>query len=299
MFASIFLRAAAVAVLAVSPAVAQEADEDLPEFPTTSFEDGALSAEISVGEITARVTIEKMPEDDPDLNFPVLHVLVDDREVLRAIGAGADLDEPSAEASIAEMDSSNDTPEVYFTSYSGGAHCCSRTIVATKTGLGWKAVNVGEFDSDGGYIEDADGDGRAEIVLADNRFLYRFDCYSCSAAPLMVLSVENGAVVDRSSDPRFREVHEQWLQELEDGSDAIRRWRSPGFLAGWVATRIRLGEGKEAWQELIDRWDSASDEGALACTNGADLQKCARRDRKVLKFPDRLKLFLSANGYGF
>lgn len=299
MFASTVSRAAAMALLAVSTAAAQDIEEDAPDFPTTIFEEGAISAEVSTGGLTARITIEKMPDEDPDLDFPVLHILVNGAEVLRAVGTGSDLDFPATEASIAEMDPANDTPEVYFTSYSGGAHCCSRVTVATKTGERWKAVEVGEFDSDGDYLEDADGDGRAEIVLADNRFLYRFDCYACSAAPLMVLGIDKGAVVDLSADPRFRKTHERWLEDLEDGTDAIRRWASPGFLAGWMATRIRLGEGGAAWSELLANWDSANDPGAQACLTGAELENCPRRDRKVLKFPERLKIFLDANGYAF
>jgi hypothetical protein len=299
MFASIALRAAAIAVLAASAAFAQEGEEDAPDFPTTEFADGAITAEVSEGDITARIVMEKVPGDDPTLDFPVLHVLVNGAEVLSAVGAGSDLDYPATEASIAEIDPANDTREVYFTSYSGGAHCCSRVIVATKAGDGWKAVDVGEFDSDGDYLEDADGDGRAEIVLADNRFLYRFDCYACSAAPLRILGIDGGKVVDLSTEPRFHETHRRWLEDLEDGTDAIRRWQSPGFLAGWVATRVRLGEGKEAWDELLANWDLAKDRGAAACTTGADIEKCPRKNRKVLKFPDRLKIFLDANGYAF
>jgi hypothetical protein len=299
MFASIVSHAAAIALFAIFAASARAADEEAPDFPTTEFEAGALTAEVSAADVTARITMEKAPGEDPTLDFPVLRVLVSGTEVLRAAGAGSDLDFPAAEASIAEIDPANDTAEVYFTSYSGGAHCCSRVIVATKAGEAWKAVDVGEFDSDGDYLEDADGDGRAEIVLVDNRFLYRFDCYACSAAPLMVLGIDQGAVTDLSADPRFRDTHQRWLEELEDNTDAIRRWQSPGFLAGWVATRIRLGEGAAAWRELLDNWNLAKDTGAPACLTGAELEKCPRKSRKVLKFPDRLKIFLDASGYGF
>jgi hypothetical protein len=66
-----------------------------------------------------------------------------------------------------------------------------------------------------------------------------------------------------------------------------------------VATRIRLGEGAAAWRELLDNWNLAKDTGAPACLTGAELEKCPRKSRKVLKFPDRLKIFLDASGYGF
>jgi hypothetical protein len=113
----------------------------------------------------------------------------------------------------------------------------------------------------------------------------------------MVLGIDAGAVIDLSADPRFRETHERWLEELEERTPPDERWESPGFLAGWVATRARLGEGTAAWQELLDNWDLAKDPGALACLTGAELEKCPRKSRKVLKFPERLKIFLDANGY--
>jgi len=289
--------AAFLALSAITAAGQEPADQ--PDFPTTVFVEGERSAAISAGDLAAGITVERLPEVDPDLDFPVLRVAVKGAEVLRAVGAGSSLDFPAAEASIAEIDPTNDFEEIYFTSYSGGAHCCSRVIVATHTAGGWTATEVGEFDGDGGFLEDIDGDGTAEIVTTDDRFLYRFDCYSCSAAPLRVITVRNGTVLELSGDPRFRDAHRRWLEQIEEDIEPGRRWSSPGFLAGWMATRIRLGDGEAAWQELIDHWDFDSDPGSVTCLTGAEADKCPRRSRTVLKFPERLKLFLEQNGYGF
>lgn len=280
-------------------AASAQDDEDEFDFPTTNFAEGARTASISSGDITATITLEKGVGGDDTLDYPVLHVLEKGQAVLNYTGAGSSLDFPAADASIAEIDPGNDTEEVYFTSYTGGAHCCSRVAVASKTDKGWSVVEVGEFDGDGNLLEDADGDGMAEMVTPDNRFLYRFDCYACSVAPLQILTIRNGALVDQSTDPRFRDTHQHWLEQIESDVDPSTKWKSMGFLAGWVATRIRLGEGTEAWRELNEHWDLAKDRGAAVCLNGDDVSKCARKNRKTLKFPERLKMFLDRNGYTF
>ena len=102
----------------------------------------------------------------------------------RRKAADSGTDTPEAEASIAEIDPTNKHPEVYFTAYSGGAHCCSTVIIADEIGDKWQTVEVGEFDGGGDYLEDVNTVGIAEIVTVDNRFLYKFDCYSCCAAPM-------------------------------------------------------------------------------------------------------------------
>src|SRR5690606_22187736 len=153
------------------------------------------------------------------------------RRVIEVPGVASGFDFPAADASIAEIDPGNGRPEVYFTSYSGGAHCCSTVIVATDTPRGWVAVPVGEFDGDGDYLDDLNGDGVAEVATVDNRFLYTFDCYACSAAPLVIYGVRDGRLVDLSGDRRFLAAHRDWLRQLEEGVDPADRWTSPGFLA--------------------------------------------------------------------
>ena len=120
-------------------------------------------------------------------------------------------------------------------------------IVATQVGQKWVAVEVGSFDGDGDFLEDLDGDGLAEIVTVDNRFLYEFDCYACSAAPLQVLTVRRGKVVDASAEMQFLPAHREWLRQMEANIDGADRWTSRGFLAGWVGASARVGKGGEAW----------------------------------------------------
>ena len=180
----------------------------------------------------------------------MLTVLVGDRPVIEIVGVASGFDYPETEASIAEIDPNNVRPEVYFSSFSGGVHCCTQVVVATQVGDKWAAVPVGSFDGDGDFLNDVDGDGTAEIVAVDNRFLYEFDCYACSAAPLKILTVRRGKLVDASGEIQFLPAHREWLRQMEANVAAEQRWTSRGFLAGWVASKARVGEGAAALAEL-------------------------------------------------
>ncbi len=292
------LLAALAGLAIVRPASGEEAAPP-PEFPTTVFADGAKSASVAVGDLRATITMVRRPQVDPTADVPVLSVEVGGRVVLETVGVGSGFDIPLAEASIAEMDPDNRQREVFFSSYSGGAHCCNSVIVATEVAGKWTAVPVGDFDGDGDLLHDIDKDGQAEIVTVDNRFLYRFDCYACSAAPLAVYAVAAGKVTDVSADPRYAATQRDWLAQIEDTVDPAERWSSPGFLAGWVAEKVRVGEGAAAWAALNAHWDFAHDDGEDVCLTGAPLEQCPAKERKVLKFPQRLKLFLDETGYRF
>jgi len=284
-----------LAVLGTAPLTA--AAQDGPRFPTTVFAEGETNAAVTVGDVTATVSQTLRPDIDPNLAVPILEVAVKGEKVLEVPGVASGMDFVAAEASIAEIDPNNDLPEVYFTSYSGGAHCCNMVIVASLVDGAWTSVNVGEFDGDGNYLDDLDDDGVAEIVTVDNRFLYTFDCYACSAAPLTMTTVRHGEVVDISTEPRFLPAHRDWLAEIETHTDDATRWQSRGYLAGWMAAKIRVGEGDEAWRQLSANWNAADDPGEEVCVTGEELEDCPRQSRATLKFPARLKLFLEQTGY--
>lgn len=283
-------------------AAAGAGNEPPPAFPTADFAPGAHEASVTDSGLAVRLFYERRPKIDRRRDVPVLEVTVGSRKVLDVAGVASGMDVPAATASIAEIDPYRMGKEVYFASYSGGAHCCTRVIVAEDGAEGsndsWTAIEIGSFDGDGDYLEDVDNDGVAEIVALDNAFLYTFDCYACSAAPLVIRTVRDGKVIDVSAEPRFRKAHRDWLAELEAGADPATRWTSPGFLAGWVAESVRAGSGASAFQALLDHWDFATDAGEETCLSGDDLDACPGRDRKLLKFPDRLKLFLDRRGYG-
>src|SRR5262249_46992394 len=149
-------------------AAEEEVEENQPKYPTTEFAEGAQSASVTVGDVTAGVSMVRRPDIDPNADVPVLQVMVGGVRVLETPGVASGMDVPAAEASIAEIDPGNKHQEVYFASYSGGAHCCTHVVIAEEQGAKWIAVPIGDFDGDGRYLDDLDHDGLAEIVTADN-----------------------------------------------------------------------------------------------------------------------------------
>ena len=293
--------AAAVTLAAGLGATARADDNDSntgpPKYPTAEFAEGARTTSVSAGGVTATITMERRAEINPDVDVPVLTVSVDGKQVAESVGIDDDTDDPAATASIVEMDPTNHRPEVYFSSYNGG--CCSTVIVVEEVGDTWVSVPVGDLAGDEDYLDDLDGDGVAEIATIDSNFLDRFDCTACSAAPRVIYSVSAGKVVDLTTDKRFLQAHRDWLKAIEESVDPDARWTSRGYLAGWLAEEIRVGDGPAAWQELVSHWNFATDQGEEICPDGSDPDNCDKKDHKVLKFPDELKLFLTNSGYTF
>ena len=208
-------------------------------------------------------------------------------------GGSAD---PPVSVQIAELDPSNPYPEVVVSFFTGGAHCCSVTSVITSNADGseWKTVDVGEFDGGPMVAVDLVGDGHFEFETRDNAFLYAFACYACSEAPLQVLALEDGKMKDVSEDARFKGAHAAWLKTMIVG---VPEKEVNGFLAGYVAQKIRLGEGKQAWDLMLKYYDRNTDWGLELCDQDLDdTGECPGETTKVT-FPEALERMLNENGY--
>ena len=66
-----------------------------------------------------------------------------------------------------------------------------------------------------------------------------------------------------------------------------------------VATQNHYNAWDSWYKQLQKHWNLATDPGEETCVTGGDIDTCAAKDRKTLKFPERLKLFLDHNGYRF
>lgn len=253
--------------------------------------------EIAQGPVKASLAyVESTDEEGNVTRDPVVTVFVDEKEVAKLKGDGGGMEDPPVSVQIAELDPSNAHKEVVVSFYTGGTHCCSDTSVisSNEDGSAWSVIVVGEFDGGPLLAVDLDGDGTYEFETRDNAFLYTFACYACSEAPLEVLAIENGAVMNVSADPRFRPAHEAWLKTMIGNvpEDDVN-----GFLAGYVGEKILLGEGEPAWELMLAHYDRESDWGLEVCDQELNENGECPGQEVRLTFPEALERMLKESGY--
>ena len=253
--------------------------------------------EIAQGPIKATLTYTEGKSEEGEITrSPVVTVFADGKEIAKLEGEGSFYADPPVSLQIAEIDPGNPHPEVVVSFYSGGAHCCSDTSVITSSadGSSWQVVKVGDFDGGPLLATDINRDGTYEFETRDNAFLYTFACYACSEAPLELLTVENGAVKNVTTDPSFRPAHAAWLKTMIGN---VPDEDVNGFLAGYVGEKILLGEGKEAWTLMLKYYDKQSDWGLDSCDQPLNEQgECPGQTVRLI-FPDALERMLNENGY--
>lgn len=199
---------------------------------------------------------------------------------------------------LIEMDASNDTPELFVSRYSGGAHCCNLVSIVAKGADGqWTEIDAGAFDGDpaANYPHDVTGDGAAEMITLDNAFLYAFAPYAGSFAPTMVLALRDGAIVDVSAEPDYEYVMGAAVRNLgampEEG-ESRNSW-----LAAHSAMQLRLGADDPF--ALADKdYDPEPDWGTTFCRDeGTETYDCPEDRIGRTPFPVALRQFLSERGY--
>jgi hypothetical protein len=257
------------------------------------------SWQMSDKEISISITLTKGgPPDGMLFLTPVLSLSIGGKKVLRVEGSESFPDNPVFLVQIAEMDPGNPHKEVVFSTYTGGAHCCSdtRILTSSKNGKTWQEIELGPIDGGPLKVRDIDGDGRYEFGFRDNAFLYTFGCYACSTAPFLVLQLQDGKLIDASAKAEFRPHHVTSLQRIIEW--AADDMDMNGFFAGYVAQKILLGEGPQAWKFMLEHYDKKSDWGLVTCSVKEDEKgECPPGKKVTLTFPQALERFYKDAGY--
>ena len=191
-------------------------------------------------------------------------------------------------------------PQIVVTSFSGGAHCCTSTWILSRPAgaAAWTIIEADLLDGSGYWVEDVDGDGALELMSVDNRFLYSFDSYAGSFAPIKIARLIDGKIEDVTDRPEMKSRLAQDLAGLEFSAKNNKDlWKSNGFLVGWVASKIRLGQGDDAWAKFMANYDKASDFGPQICTTGQKLDDCPSDKLQAQPIPEGFAQFLKDNGY--
>jgi hypothetical protein len=204
---------------------------------------------------------------------------------------------PTIAAAIVKLDSTSSPPQVVVTHFTGGAHCCVETKIAAKIGDRWQTLDAETLDGGGYGIVDLNGDGAAELLAYDNAFLYAFASYAESYAPPMIFRLTGKGLVDVSRDTEFRRPIKQMILAEEGLANQDGRWKSNGFLGGWVAEKALIGEGADAWAKMLQVYDRKSDWDLFECKISKPLSDCPEDQRRHVDFPTALKNLLGDRGY--
>jgi hypothetical protein len=186
---------------------------------------------------------------------------------------------------------SDGNPEVVLQAYTGGAHCCMAITTYTWQNDQFQSIVFDYLDAGGGIFEDLDDDGLTEFVTLDNAFFYTFSSYAGSYPPSVILTFQDGAYIDTTTQFRQRLGSTAWdmYQSVEERDD--EGYEINGLLAGYVAQKIRLGQYQEGWDFMLARYERDNDWGLQIYDNDGNVVK------EYENFPSALEAFLQELGY--
>jgi hypothetical protein len=274
-------------------AAARSAEANLPAIKY----DGKHAATLKYGELT--VTLDSEKGSDPGSRIPVFTGRYRDEVVFSFRIEEAEAEEPQTEARVMRLDPKTSAPQVVMTAFTGGAHCCTVTKIATTaTPDEWRVLDADQLDGEGYRFVDIDNDGAKELVSVDNAFLYAFDSYAASAAPMRIAKLTGSDINDVTDEPKYRPFLRRKLQAMEaDARKDPNLWHSNGFLGGWVGAKSLVGEVDDAWKRMLASYDRKSDWPLDECTTGQPLEDCPKDKVRQQTFPEALKKLLESNSY--
>ncbi len=294
-------------VILVVPAVGQGSAQDkVIEVTLDKTTEGGM-ATIESGQIAVKLYYDiktgadlGWDNEEAKVRVPMIEVRRLRSRVMIMQGEVSGFAWPTATARIVELDPGNPFPEVLLSTYSGGAHCCTvlRVASASPNGRRWYRIEGGSYDGDRATVSDEDGDGTYEFVSPDNRFHYQFSSYSGSYPPIRIQQIRGRKLVDVSGSPSFRSVHRKHLNAMLPIAQTVKAVGEPnGLLAGYLATRVLLGEFDDGWRDLLALHDRMSEWGLKYCSGGYDASSNCLRWSYYPDYPTALLAFLKKNGY--
>ena len=146
----------------------------------------------------------------------------------------------------------NREPEVLLDLYTGGAHCCTYSLIyrydAAKKQYSYIRHDWGNV----GYrLEDFDKDTIPEFNSRDDRFAYAFGSYAGSGFPLQIWQYRQGEMLQVTRQyPKliYSNAYFWWQLFVKNAQDTVEYGRGP--LAAYLADKYLLGQGQDGWKRV-------------------------------------------------
>jgi len=284
------------------PSQASEAVSEQIEWQAANDTDTRI---IKFGALVVRLSRHPKPSKIPEYAFTQIQISAPG--IPTAAFHAENAFGPGATVQFAELDTKNRFSEILFSTYSGGAHCCFGTMVLTFNGKKWVRVPEGRVaDGAAPRVQDIDNDGQAEVTEPDGAFRYAFSSYAYSNPPVRIYHLSGIKWIDVTRAPRFRSVHATDPKLVDEQCSPEKS--SNGFWAGYVASEILMGEGKEAWNRMLQCYDRNDSWGLCKPYESQSFEpqptdfgppppgmKC---DVSFRSFPNALDAFLRSSDYG-
>ncbi|ESY77202.1 hypothetical protein X741_34510 [Mesorhizobium sp. LNHC229A00] len=74
-------------------------------------------------------------------------------------------------------------------------------------------------------------------------------------------------------------------------------WNKNGFLAAWVADKVRINEGADAWNKMLQACQADTDFGVSKCEIDEPITKCPLDKQRMPPFPEGLSQHLQEAAY--
>jgi hypothetical protein len=158
---------------------------------------------------------------------------------------------------VDRLDAHASGPAIVVTTTSGGAHASADREIFVAVGKTWKHSLV-EQDGDPGQLiplADRNGDGIADIVTEDDDFIIPFGPSAEAAAPVKILDLSAGKLVDVTRRAAFAPLLRGDLTILHAGCLT----HVNGMCAPFVAEATLLGFHDWAWGVMLANYDAKRD----------------------------------------
>ncbi|MCU0550717.1 MAG: hypothetical protein MUC48_15320 [Leptolyngbya sp. Prado105] len=213
------------------------------------------------GTVKAQLSYEKgqKPDEFPQIQNLRLKIQRSHQVVFDKAPGSDEYDRPILDWNRDETDSflvrdlnGDKEPEVILDFFTGGAHCCTYSMIYHYDAQQKQYVESRAFWGNLGYrLKDLDGDSKVEFLSADDGFAYAFTSYAASAFPIQIWQFDNGKMTNVTRKyPKliYNNAYKLWgyyqQVKMEEGAD-VR-----GILAAYLADKYLLGQQEDGWKRL-------------------------------------------------